>query len=80
MNPTISWTIANDVSMNELKQRFLEIVKSLLEPSVYALLEPLPDSTINFTCIKMFKNLAPKGFTFGFHNQSWTFYRETLDL
>lgn len=75
MKPIIPWTIANDVSAAHLAARFLEIVKSILKSSTYKTLQQLPDSTVNATCIKMFNNLAPEGFSFGLNTGVWGFHR-----
>ncbi len=75
MNPAIPWTIAKDIPADALAKRFLEIVKPLIKPSTYETLEFLPDSTINATCIQMFKRITPKGFTFGFYSGIWGFRR-----
>jgi len=79
MNPTISWTVAGNVTMEELAQKFLEIWKPLVKAEIFETLTFLPVSTINAICIKMFNNVAPKGFAFGFFAGEWGFHRSILN-
>lgn len=80
MNPTIPWTVAGNVTMEELAQKSLEIWKPMVTESTYDKLIHLPVSTLNAICIKMFNNIAPEGFAFGFYAGEWGFHKSILNV
>lgn len=75
MNPIIPWSVAGNVTMEILSERFLIIAKRLVKPETLGKIKELPDSTINSICIQMLNTVAPKGFKFGFNSGQWCFHR-----
>lgn len=72
INPTIPWVVSGIDTPNNLKIRFCEILlrHSLIPTSILDLsLDALE---------KVFTKIAPEGFTFGFKDGQWKFYRQNV--
>lgn len=74
MIPIIPWTVADNVTMEELSKRLLIIAGRLVRPQTLGRIKDLPDSTINSICIQMLNTIAPKGFAFGFNSSQWCYH------
>lgn len=70
MNPIIPWTVSSPNTPANLTHRFQEVLlRHPLIPKSITLLD-------HVALIRVFKAIAPKGFTFGFYFGVWGFFRE----